>query len=150
MTLRDEVLVCARSWLGTPYHHSQSCKGAGADCLGFLLGVYRELYQREPETPPAYTPDWGEIPDTKGVLPELLLDAARRHLVPLPIAKSQPGDVLLFRMHPSAPIKHAAILSAPRQIIHAYSGRGVCLSSLGGWWRKRIAAAFAFPPLEDQ
>ena len=60
--------------------------------------------------------------------------------------------MLLFRMSPTAAIKHAAILTAaptahdphPR-MIHAYWGRAVVESWMGRWWRRRLAAAFAFP-----
>ena len=37
------VVAAARSWLGTPYRHQASLKGAGADCLGVVRGVWREL-----------------------------------------------------------------------------------------------------------
>jgi cell wall-associated NlpC family hydrolase len=41
---RARVVALARTWLGTPYHHQASLRGAGADCLGLLRGVYAELY----------------------------------------------------------------------------------------------------------
>ena len=37
-------------------------KGPGADCLGLLRGVWRELHGHEPELPGAYTPDLGRKP----------------------------------------------------------------------------------------
>lgn len=55
-----EVGAAARAWLGTPYVHQASAKGAGTDCLGLIRGLYRELYGQEPETPPPYTPNWNE------------------------------------------------------------------------------------------
>jgi len=51
------AVAIARAWIGTPYVHQASVKGAGADCLGLLRGVWRELYGAEPEAVPAYTPD---------------------------------------------------------------------------------------------
>jgi NlpC/P60 family putative phage cell wall peptidase len=60
-------------------------------------------------------------------------------------AASAPGDVLLFRMHAQAPVKHAAILAEDARIIHAYWGRAVVESRFAPWWRARLAAAFAFP-----
>ena len=48
----------ARTWIGTPYHHQASIRGVGADCIGLVRGVYRELAGREAEGLPAYTRDW--------------------------------------------------------------------------------------------
>lgn len=33
----------ARTWLGTPWHHQAMRKGVGADCVGLLAGIAREL-----------------------------------------------------------------------------------------------------------
>ena len=140
MISRHAVLAEARTWIGTPYQHQASAKGAGCDCLGLVRGVWRALYGAEPETPPAYTPDWAE---RQGA--ETLRAAATRHLVETSLAAALPGDVLLFRMDARAPIKHAAILDAGDHIIHAYWGRAVVRSRFAPWWRARCAAAFSFP-----
>ena len=136
----QKIVDTARSWLGTPYRHQASVKGAGADCLGLIRGVWRELYGAEPEIPPPYTYDWAEA-----LRHETLLNAARRHLIECPIGGAAPGDVLLFRIGLGHPAKHCAIITEPMQIIHAYWGRSVCETRLVPWWRRRIAAAFHFP-----
>lgn len=140
MISRHAILAEARDWIGTPYRHQASAKGAGCDCLGLVRGVWRALYGAEPEAPPAYTPDWAER-----VGSETLLDAARRHMREVPISDAAPGDVLLFRMHAQAPLKHCAILDQEARIIHAYWGRAVVRSRFAPWWRDRCAAAFSFP-----
>lgn len=140
MISRHAILAEAREWIGTPYQHQASLKGAGCDCLGLVRGVWRAIYGDEPEAAPAYTPDWAE---RRGV--ETLLQAARRHLIETPIAGAAPGDVLLFRMDAAAPAKHAAILDEENRLIHAYWGRAVVRSRFAPWWRTRCAAAFAFP-----
>jgi NlpC/P60 family putative phage cell wall peptidase len=134
----------ARGWLGTPYRHQASTKGAGADCLGLVRGVWREVVGEEPEALPAYAPDWAE---TDGV--ETLLEGVGRWLVRTPVGEMRPGHVLLFRMADGAMVKHCAILSRlgppePR-IIHAYWGRAVVESWMGPWWQRRLVAAFAWP-----
>ncbi|WP_245863851.1 peptidase P60 [Caulobacter mirabilis] len=141
------MVAAARRWIGTPYRHQASLRGVGCDCLGLVRGLWRELAGDEPEPPPPYRPDWAETDPT-----ERLLAAAERHLRPVPIDQARPGDILLFRMSPDACVKHCAVLSAtvgpgapdPR-IVHAYWGRAVVESWLGPWWRRRRAAAFAFP-----
>jgi len=138
MISRRAILAEARDWIGTPYQHQMSAKGAGCDCLGLVRGVWRAFYGAEPETPPAYTPDWAE---RQGA--ETLLQAARRYLKPVNAA--EPGDVLLFRMHAQAPAKPVAILDEGGLLIHAYWGRAVVRSRFAPWWRARLAGAFAFP-----
>ncbi|MEM9145805.1 MAG: peptidase P60 [Pseudomonadota bacterium] len=146
--LRRAILAEARAWIGTPYCHQASCQAAGADCLGLLRGIWRTLYGREPETPPAYTPHWAE---TGGQ--EDLLAAAGRHLLPIVPAEASCGDVLVFRMRDAGPAKHIAILATPwlepGRIIHAYSGRAVCETHLTPPWLRRIAGAFRFPAPEE-
>jgi len=134
----------ARGWLGTPYRHQASEKGQGADCLGLVRGVWREVVGGEPEAPPAYSADWAEVGDE-----ETLLAAARRWLVEKPLAAMGAGDVLLFRMSDDAAVKHCAILSEvggpePR-MIHAYWGRCVVESWMGPWWKRRLVAVFGWP-----
>jgi len=142
--MRAAIIAAARGWLGTPYRHQASVRGQGADCLGLVRGVWREVVGSEPETPPPYRPDWAEVGGR-----ETLLEAARRWLREIPLDRARAGDVILFRMSPACPVKHCAVLSAtdglePR-MIHAYWGRAVVESWMGPWWRSRRAAAFMFP-----
>ncbi len=143
MTCAAAAVVEARLWIGTPYQHQASVKGAGADCLGLLRGVWRQLYGKEPEAVPAYTEDWAE-PDHR----EVLLAAATRWLVAKVADDANPGDVLLFRMREGSIAKHLGLQSDAGQhprFIHSYSGYGVVESSLSTPWQRRIAARFRFP-----
>ncbi|WP_347267240.1 NlpC/P60 family protein [Paracoccus sp. (in: a-proteobacteria)] len=137
------IVEAARAWIGTPYVHQCSVKGAGTDCLGLVRGIWRELFGAEPEAIPAYTPDWGEA---GGV--ELLLGGAERLLVPAP--DECPGDILIFRMRSGASAKHMGILAragAGASFVHAYDRHGVIESPLSAPWRARIAGRFRFPPV---
>lgn len=143
MSRGEEVLAIAEGWLGTPYLHQASCKGAGTDCLGLLRGIWREIYGAEPRALPAYTPDWSE-PQGR----EELLEAAHQVLLPVTPGQEVPGDVLLFRMRHGAVAKHLGILAATgiqAAFIHAYSGHGVVLSPLSAPWQRKVAAIFRFP-----
>ena len=140
MPTREAVIAAARRYIGTPYHHQAALAGAGCDCLGLVRGVWRDLYGAEPEVPPPYTPDWGEVGPA-----EPMLEAARRHLVALDLAAAGPGDVLLFRLRPGCPAKHAAILSHDGRMIHAQSRDRVREAAMGSWWRRRAVAAFGWP-----
>lgn len=143
MTQTEIILAEARSWIGTPYQHQASVKAAGADCLGLLRGIWREVLGDEPEPVPPYTEDWAE-PSRY----EVLLTAAERWLNRKSLAEAKPGDVLLFRMREGSIAKHLGIQSATGPVasfIHAYTGHGVIESPLSQPWQRRIMARFAFP-----
>lgn len=140
---RDVVVAAARRWMGTPYHHQASVRGVGADCLGLVRGVWREVYGCEAETPPPYSRDWAE-----GAGDETMLLAASRHLVAIDAQSAKAGDVLIFRLRVGVVAKHAAILSTATTMIHAIEGASACEVPLSNWWRRHIAGAFAFPGIE--
>ena len=141
---RAAILKLARGWLGTPYHHRASVKGAGCDCIGLIAGVWRELYDNVPEVPGPYTGDWAEATGR-----EALLQAAHRHLLPTTLASAEPGDVIIFRLRQKAIAKHAAILTGPATMIHAQEGVPVSEVALSPWWRRRIAGIFELPGVID-
>jgi len=137
------IVAEARGWIGTPYVHQCSTRGAGTDCLGLLRGVWRALYGEEPAPVPAYTQDWAE-PSGR----EELLAAAERWLQRKPVAEAAPGDLLLFRMREGRVAKHlgiAARIGPEASFVHAYNGHGVIESPLSAPWARRIAARFEFP-----
>ncbi|MCC1493413.1 NlpC/P60 family protein [Cognatishimia sp. F0-27] len=139
----SRVVNVARSWIGTPYVHQASVRGAGCDCLGLLRGVWRDMIGQEPEPVPAYTMDWSEPQGD-----ERLWRAALMHLSPKAVRSSEAGDVLLFRMREGSVAKHVGIQSRTGRspaFIHAYSGHGVVESPLSGPWARRIVARFSLP-----
>ena len=128
----------ARRWLGTPYRHQASVRGAGCDCLGLVRGVWRAVVGPETLAVPPYTPDWAR---ERGR--ETLLEAAEAVL--LPVAAPEPGDVLAFRMEAGGPVTHLGILGTADTLIHAYARRTVVETPLGPWWRRRHTHSFRFP-----
>ncbi|MGF1545146.1 MAG: NlpC/P60 family protein [Parvularculaceae bacterium] len=138
---RAEIVAAARAWLGTPYVHQASAKGAGCDCLGLVRGVYRDVYGAEPEPPPPYTPDWNEA----RAADEPLLSAARRHLVEVAPIMARPGEVFVFRVVRGGPAKHCGIVVGDDAFVHAYAGRAVVESWLNRWWLERLAGVFDYP-----
>lgn len=139
----DKIIAAGRRWIGTPYLHQASMRGVGADCLGLIRGVWRDLLGHEPEAVPPYTPDWSEPARN-----EVLWNAAGRWLRPCGSREPSPGRVLLFRMREGGVAKHlgiAAMREGALTVIHAYSGHGVVESPLSDPWLRRIVATFAFP-----
>ena len=139
----EAALAEARAWIGTPYVHQASCRGAGTDCLGLIRGIWRALYGAEPCAVPAYTAAWAEVSREEG-----LMRAADIWLVPKPLDQAALGDVLLFRMREGGIAKHLGLQSAIAPLgrfIHAYSGHSVTESALSAPWARRVAARFSFP-----
>lgn len=139
----NRAVVAARAWIGTPYVHQASCKGAGCDCLGLLRGVWREVIGEEPESVPTYSKDWSE-PQGE----ERLWRAGLRHMTVKDLDDVAAGDVLLFRMRDGAVAKHLGLqaqVGAGASFIHAYSGHGVIESAMSTPWARRVVARFALP-----
>ncbi len=108
----------------------------GCDCLGLVRGVWREVVGPEPESLPAYPPDWAQ----GGA--DLLENALARHCPPAPTIA--PGVIVLFRWRPHGPAGHCAVATGPGTIVHAQAGLAVAEVPLEAW-RRRVAALFAFP-----
>jgi NlpC/P60 family putative phage cell wall peptidase len=149
---RNRIVEAARKWIGTPYVHQASKRGAGCDCLGLLRGVWRDLFGGEPEDAPPYSPDWSE---TTGA--EEMYTAFKRHFGEVAPADVAPGDVALFRMMPWGPAKHCGIIgcatapllerSVARRferltLIHSRANTRVQEEPLTDTWRRRMAYAF--------
>ena len=47
--LETRIIREAETWLGTPYRHQAACRQVGADCLGFIYGLYAHLYPQDIE-----------------------------------------------------------------------------------------------------
>ena len=136
----DRVVAQARAWIGTPYRHQASTRGAGCDCLGLLRGVWRSIYGVEPVQMPAYSRDWDEVSKH-----DVLRRGAERYLKPRAIDAMQAGDVILFRMRRGAVAKHLGIYAGAGRFIHSYAGHGVVESALSLPWARRIDGVFSFP-----
>lgn len=143
MIARQEFLIETRRWIGTPYRHQASVLGFGADCLGLVRGVWRNLIGQEPEIIPAYTPDWSE-PSGE----EALLGAAFRWLVPKPLTSDEIAEIIVFRMRDQGVAKHLGItaeMNGRPTFVHSYTDHGVVESSLSLPWQRKIIARFDFP-----
>jgi NlpC/P60 family putative phage cell wall peptidase len=141
---RAAIIAEARIWIGTPYRHQGSLRGVGCDCLGLLRGLWRGLIGPEPEKPDPYSPDWAEAGGA-----EALINAAQRHLVPLADCAFAEGDVILFRFRKNVSAKHIGIATGATQMIHAHEGACVAEVPIVPFWRRRIAATFSFPGVDD-
>jgi NlpC/P60 family putative phage cell wall peptidase len=141
---RSELVIAARRWIGTPFHHQASLCQIGCDCLGLVRGVWREVIGPEPEETPPYGVDWAA---TKRA--DHLKDALARHFHSHDKPDYRAGDVLLFRFRPHGPATHLGVATSPTHMVHAHSGANVTETTIGAPWRKRLVGAFIFPGVID-
>lgn len=136
--MATDLVALARAWIGTPYVHQAAVKGVGCDCLGLLVGLWREIHGGEPEAIAPYRPDW----DLTG---EELRDGLARHCQAIAQGDIRPGDIVLFRMVPRAAARHCAIVASrdgQLTLIHARQNKCVGEEPLSAFWRQKLAFAF--------
>lgn len=89
MTTRADIVACARSFLGTPFHHAERQPGIGLDCAGVLVCCAREQGLVEPGFD---VPAYEARPDGR-----TLLAWCRRYMGPeVGQEAMQPGDALVM------------------------------------------------------
>lgn len=144
---RMKVMMEAREWIGTPFHHSQAVKGVGVDCAQLLIAVYRAVGLVDADGIEFYGEDWF-LHEKR----ERLLDVIERYCVPTEAPRT--GDIVTFRF--GRAVSHAAIVTEWPHIIHAERmiGRVVedrcdvhdTLASryVGGWTLQRWATVEGF------
>ena len=117
MTPREQVVLEAMSWLGTPYHHCADVKGAGVDCLMLLVCVYRACGLAAANVDPRpYSPQWHLHRSEELYLQGLGLANATETTTP------QAGDIAVYKF--GYTFSHAGILVDQHHIIHALKDSG--------------------------
>lgn len=131
-------------WVGTSFWHGGKTP-AGVDCANFVgcllldMGVISAF-----DTIQNYSRDWFIHSKQQFVLNSLLLNA--KYLVDKtkkvvvydkPLAHEE-GDVLLFSMVRNGIANHVGIFLYGNRLFHCANSRGVCISPLGDFFRKRL------------
>lgn len=137
-----QALELARTWIGTPYKHQAALKTKGCDCIGLVIGVWRELYGKDPRgfTLPAYNAWWAEETGRS-----LMVEMGGLYLDALTLSEALPGDILMFSMVRGGPTKHCGIMTAATNMIHAYSGHNVIETVFPFTRTCRLTHAFRYP-----
>jgi hypothetical protein len=139
----EEIIVQARTWLGTPFHHQGRVKHVGVDCIGLIVCVIDELGLSDKNGQCLSNYDatgYSRTPD--GFTLKNKLDT---HLQPVPIEEIAPGDILLFRFHKNP--QHVAFVTDRNDgdfsILHCYSTSNYVVEHrLDDKWKKLIVAAY--------
>ena len=114
-SINDEIVMEAKTWLRTPWHHKARVKGCGVDCAQFLIAVYSAVDLIEPFETGEYPADWHLHQDETVFLNHLLQYSVQ-------VGEPEVGDVVMFQYgrHPA----HGSIYIGDGQIIHAWRDEG--------------------------
>ncbi len=132
---RERIVVEARTWLGTPFHHQGRAKGVGVDCAGVAVGVAKACGLEW-----ADARGYGRIPH-RGLF-SATIDAVTE---PVELADVHPGDLMVFAWRDDP--QHVAIVSnaQPLRIIHAWQQAGACVENgFDDTWRSRLTGCRRF------
>ena len=113
---RMAIVKEAKSWISTPYVHMGRVKGAGTDCLMFIVEVYQRVGIVGDVTIPFYRPDFMHHQSIETYLNGLL---EHGHEVKYPL----PGDVAIFKW--GRIFAHAGIVLDWPWMLHAQPAVGV-------------------------
>jgi NlpC/P60 family putative phage cell wall peptidase len=136
-----QLVAEALSWQGTAYHNHAALKGVGADCIGFIIGVAKNVGL----VPAAYDPgyysaDWHLHHNEERLVREVEAFGCTLR----PCEDRQPGDLLLFQF--GRVCAHSALLLEGEQVIHAVRDFGkVVVTGLRGEWLERLRRVYRFP-----
>jgi cell wall-associated NlpC family hydrolase len=143
--IRQKIIIEAESWCGTPYTHRQSCKYAGADCVGFPVGVCKAVGLVPPDLViPYYSSQW-HLHQKKELLVETALQLGCKEK---PFEELLPGDFFLMKI--GHVCSHTGIYLLDNYMIHAVCSfpSQVVRRPFDGVWKKTAKRFFTFPNVE--
>lgn len=111
---RERILIEARKWIGTPYHHKGRVLGVGVDCGGLIYEVFKTILPLKP-FPTDYAADWALHRGD-----ELYLDFIGEYV--LQVETPQPAGLALFQY--GRCFSHAGIVTDRQTVIHAWGRTG--------------------------
>lgn len=139
MPNRNDVLIEARKWIGTPFHHQACVRGVGVDCAMLVVGVGVALGVM-PMLPPELRA-YGRVPK-----PDRMRSIIAAYLDPV-TGDPQPGDILYMGWKIGRPM-HMGFLTDlhGRGLLHALSDAGKVVETalpsaydalIESWWTYR-------------
>jgi cell wall-associated NlpC family hydrolase len=130
----------ANQWIGTPFVKGAMVRGAGADCVHLIAGIYRMCGFLKDFTPGRYALDEGQHLVNSKVLAWF---AARKDFERIPTDRVDllAGDTLCF--HLGRVEHHVGLMLTNGNFIHALPSRMAMISNLReSFYGARITAVF--------
>lgn len=134
MMTRDELVMTARSFIGTPFRHQGRLPGTALDCAGVVVCAAQACgHPMRDQTGYADMPHSGRF-----------VAAVEEHCERIAPADARAGDLMIFAF--ARDPQHVAIVTQtdPTQIVHAWSnGPGrVVENGLDDYWRRRLRGCY--------
>lgn len=125
MTPAQRVAVMAevQTWLGTPWHHNQRCKGHAVDCANLPAAVY-EACGLIDHVEADYPRQW-MIHRKEDRFIEWILKSGGREIEK---GALDVGDLIVWKFGNT--FSHSGFYAGGGQVIHAYVGVGVAYGDL--------------------
>lgn len=115
------VIEEALTWLDTPYHTMARVKGAGVDCVQFIIAVYENCGLVKHVDTGVYSQEWHLHRSEERYLNGILLYCNE-------VKVPRIGDIVTFKY--GRCVSHAGIYIGDNKLIHAYIDRGVIISNM--------------------
>jgi NlpC/P60 family putative phage cell wall peptidase len=139
---KNNIVIQARTWIGTPFHHQARLKGKGCDCLGLIVGVVDELGLKDKNDQPLSGYD--EVTYSKEPDGAYLMEKLTALLDEVPIVEARAGDLALFTVRNNP--QHMAFLTDYEDtlgMVHSYApARRVVEHRLDDDWKSRLVKVF--------
>ncbi|MHC4276954.1 MAG: NlpC/P60 family protein [Planctomycetota bacterium] len=125
MTINEEIIAEARSWIGTRWMHGQCVKGYRTDCIRFIVEVGKKFgWVPEDYKPPVYRRDWALHNNESIMIKELSKFCEKVDNLRL----VEIGDILVFKTGACA--AHAGIYIGEDRMVEANIRSGVQEASI--------------------
>ncbi|MGV1017442.1 MAG: C40 family peptidase [Fluviibacter phosphoraccumulans] len=135
MTTRQEIVDCARGYLGVRWRH-QGRSANGLDCIGLVVRVAHDLGLSTDDAS-----DYGRVAEGKRLQHEF-----DKRFVVVPKESAQPGDIILMAYYGNP--QHVGLMT-DIGIIHAMLGvRKVVEHRIDHVWNSRIIRTYKFTGIE--
>lgn len=114
MTIDEEYDYEVRSWLGTPFRHQCSIRGYGTDCIGLVMGVFKNLCIIPDDLQVGeYTTEWWQTRCRNEAMEEL-----KRQVPVMEVTDYEPGDILVYGWG-RADEAHVGLYTQKGTVIHS-------------------------------
>jgi cell wall-associated NlpC family hydrolase len=107
---RTRILIEARTWIGTPYHHRARVKNVGVDCGGLIYELFSPYLALKP-FPTDYPADWALHGG-----PELYLDFISEYVKEVP----RPVICGLVVIQYGRSFSHGGLVTERNTVIHSW------------------------------
>lgn len=138
---REQIVACARSYVGVRFKHEGRTREEGLDCFGLIIRVAWDL-----DLSDFSLSGYGRLPHPPSVRAH-----CQKQMTVKPIATMQPGDVVLCAYkHWESHLAFVGSNGTRFSLIHSYAeARRVVEVTLSDEYRSYIRSCFQLPNVQE-